>query len=235
MIDLDAVSQNSLTAYNGAIARWTRLSGTAEERQAAEYAEAQLRTFGLAARILTHDAYISLPEAASLRLIRPQEKEIFCITHSMGMPTPPSGVAAELVYAGKGALDDYAKAGATGKVALVEGRATPQHAVNATRTGARALICISRTNPRSWFRNWGTSSSPERSEIAMCISSSQSTKLSSSPASANLRWRRSSVRRWSKSSSFMCWHAWMTATRSSASRTATNSARCTGDRLRTTI
>lgn len=143
MIDLDAVSQNSLTTYNGAIARWTRLSGTAEERQAAEYAEAQLRTFGLAARILTHDAYISLPEAASLRLIRPQEKEIFCITHSMGMPTPASGVTAELVYAGTGTLDDYAKAGAAGRAALVEGRATPQHAVNATRAGVRALICIS--------------------------------------------------------------------------------------------
>ena len=102
-----------------------------------------LRGFGLATRILTHDAFISLPLSASLRLVRPQQLEISCITHSMGIPTPREGVAAELVYAGAGKLDDYAGAGAAGKMALVEGRATPQHAVNATRAGALGLICIS--------------------------------------------------------------------------------------------
>jgi len=143
VIDLDMVSQTRLVAYNKAIAQWTRLSGSAEERKAAEYAEEQLRGFGLATRILTHDAYISLPRSASLRLVGPQQREIFCITHSMGIPTPPEGVAAELVYAGQGTPDDYAAARAAGKVALVEGRATPQHAVNATRAGALGLICIS--------------------------------------------------------------------------------------------
>jgi hypothetical protein len=143
VIDLDAVSPQRLKTYNAAIAQWTRLSGTAEERRAAEYAEAQLRGFGLATSVLMHEAYISLPGPASLRVSRPHLQEIVCITHSMGIPTPASGVAAELVYAGKGMPDDYAQAGAAGKVALVEGRATPQHAVNATRAGVRGLICIS--------------------------------------------------------------------------------------------
>ena len=81
MIDLDAVSRTRLWEHNQAIARWTRLSGSTEERHAAEYAADQLRGFGLATRILTHDAFISLPLSASLRLVRPQQMEISCITH----------------------------------------------------------------------------------------------------------------------------------------------------------
>ncbi|HKV43330.1 MAG TPA: hypothetical protein VJT32_01435 [bacterium] len=90
-----------------------------------------------------HDAYISLPGAATLRLTRPEAKDIVCITHSMGIATPPDGITAALVYAGKGSADEYARAGAAGKIALVEGRATPQHAVDATRAHARRVICIS--------------------------------------------------------------------------------------------
>ncbi len=143
MIDLDTVSQTRLVAHNKAIAQWTRLSGSADEGAAAANAEEQLRGFGYTTKILLHDAYISLPGAAALRVVHPQQREVFCITHSMGMPTPPEGVAAELVYAGQGTPDDYAASRAAGKVALVEGRATPQHAVNATRAGALGLICIS--------------------------------------------------------------------------------------------
>jgi hypothetical protein len=143
MIDLDAVSQTSLMMFNRAIAQWTRLSGSADEREAAAYVEGQLKEFGYAARIVMHDAYISLPGAATLRLTRPKTKEIACITHSMGIPTPPEGVSSQIVYAGDGKLDDYARAGAAGKVALVEGRATPQHAVNATRAGALGVVCLS--------------------------------------------------------------------------------------------
>ena len=143
MIDLDAVSETRLVDHNRAIARWTRLSGTPDERAAAAYAEEHLKGCGYATRLLMHDAYISLPGTATLRLTRPQAKEIFCITHSMGIPTSPEGVAGVLVYAGKGSADEHARAGAAGKIALVEGRATPQHAVNATRAGVRGLICIS--------------------------------------------------------------------------------------------
>ncbi len=143
MTDLSAVSQDSLTRYNTAIAQWTRLSGSADERAAAEYVAGELRASGFATQVILHDAYISLPGAATLRLTSPKAQDLFCITHSMGIPTPPGGVTAELVYAAKGTLSDYAAAGAAGKVALVEGRATPQHAVNATRAGAVGIICIS--------------------------------------------------------------------------------------------
>src|SRR6516164_7926253 len=80
MIDLDAVSQASLMTFNRTIARWTRLSGSADERAAADYVEGQLKGFGYATRIVMHDAYISLPGAATLRLTRPKAREIACIT-----------------------------------------------------------------------------------------------------------------------------------------------------------
>ncbi len=143
MIDLNEVSQDKLMEFTRTIAQWTRLSGSAEERAAAEYVAGELRTMGYDVRILEHDAYISLPGKTSLRITAPQTRDVRCITHSMGRPTGPQGVTAELVYAGRGELDDYARSGAAGKFALVEGRATPQHAVNATRGGALGLVCIS--------------------------------------------------------------------------------------------
>ena len=143
MTALDSVSQAQLTEFNRTIARWTRLSGSQDEREAAAYVEDRLRAFGFAAQTIVHDAYISLPRAASLRVTAPESRNLPCITHSMGVPTGGHAVAAELVYAGKGSAEEYATAGAAGKVALVEGRATPAHAVNATRAGVLGIVCIS--------------------------------------------------------------------------------------------
>ena len=140
---LDSVSQDHLTEFNRTIAQWTRLSGSQDEREAAAYVEDRLRAFGFAAQTVVHDAYISLPGAASLRVTTPESRDLPCITHSMGIPTGGRAVTAELVYAGKGTVGEYAKAGAAGKVALVEGRATPAHAVNATRAGVLGIVCIS--------------------------------------------------------------------------------------------
>ena len=143
MAPLNAVSQDHLTEFNRTIAKWTRLSGSRDEREAAADVEDRLRSFGYAAQTIVHDAYISLPGSASLRLTHPESRDLPCITHSMGIPTGGRAVSAELVYAGKGTPEEYAKAGAAGKIALVEGRATPAHAVNATRAGVLGIICIS--------------------------------------------------------------------------------------------
>jgi len=120
VISLDAVSQAHLTEFNRTIARWTRLSGTPDERDAAAYVEEQLRLFGFAAKTVVHDAFISLPRAASLRIIAPEPRNLPCITHSMGIPTDAQPVAAEVVYAATGSPQDYARAGAAGKIAEVD-------------------------------------------------------------------------------------------------------------------
>lgn len=140
---MSAVSQSSLVENNRQIARWTRLSGSVEERNAAYYAAEQLRAAGYETRIVTHDAYISLPGATSLAVTHPAPRDVFCITHSMGRSTEPAGVAADLVDVGKGRPEDYARAGAAGKIALVDDLATPEQAVLGSRLGVAGLVFVS--------------------------------------------------------------------------------------------
>jgi hypothetical protein len=162
-----AVSREQLMAFNRTIAQWTRLSGSAEERAAAEYVAATLADMGYATTILEHDAYISLPGRAALRVLTPEERAVPCITHSMGVSTPPGGMTAELVYAGSGTAAEYAAAGAAGRVALVEGRATPQHAVAATAAGVVGIICISGPHAHEMCCSpvWGNPSEQTRAEL----------------------------------------------------------------------
>ncbi|HLW48488.1 MAG TPA: M28 family peptidase [bacterium] len=140
---LAAISEPTLTAHTREIARWTRLSGSADERDAAAYAEERLRAAGYRTRILVHDAYISLPGRAALRITHPAAREMFCITHSMARSTGPGGVAGDLVDVGKGRPEDYTRAGVAGKIALVDDLATPEQAVAASRLGAAGLIFVS--------------------------------------------------------------------------------------------
>jgi hypothetical protein len=145
-----AVSASHLAEHTRRIAGWTRLSGSEEERSAADYAEQQLRAAGYRTRVLVHDAYISLPGPAALRVTHPAPRELFCITHSMARSTGPSGVAGDLVDVGKGRPEDYARAGQTsqhgrvaGTVALVDDLATPEQAVAGSRLGVAGLIFVS--------------------------------------------------------------------------------------------
>ncbi|HLW46906.1 MAG TPA: M28 family peptidase [bacterium] len=167
MIPHNTVSQAHLTEFNRTIAGWTRLSGTSDEREATAYVEERLRSFGYASTTILHDAYISLPREAALRITRPESREVFCITHSMGIPTGAQPVSAELVYAGKGTPEEYARAGAAGKVALVEGRATPAHAVAATRAGALGIICISGRHAHEMCCSpvWGNPSESAKAQL----------------------------------------------------------------------
>ncbi|HKX16551.1 MAG TPA: M28 family peptidase [bacterium] len=138
-----AVSQANLVEYNREIARWTRLSSNEDEFRAGDYAESQLRSFGYRTQIAVHDAYISLPGPAALQVTLPAAREVFCITHSMAPSTPPGGVAADLVDVGKGRAEDYARARAAGKIALVDGLATPEQAVLGSQIGVAGLIFVS--------------------------------------------------------------------------------------------
>jgi hypothetical protein len=158
VIDLREISRDRLMEWTRAIARWTRLSGTAEERAAAEYAAGELRALGYTTRILTHPAYISLPGRAALRVTHPEQREVQCITHSMGLPTRAGGEAVELVHVGRGRVQDHIRAGAVGKFGLVDGRATPQRALDATRAGARGVVCISGRLPHEMCCSpvWGS-------------------------------------------------------------------------------
>ncbi len=182
----DQVSARSLMEYTKSIGQWVRLSGTPEELRAAQYVQGVLEGLGYESRLILHDAYISLPGKASLAVVSAggggagttgataatggagavgATWDFACITHSMGLATPPGGVEGELVYGGRGSVKDLKTAGAAGKTALIEGRATPQLAADATAAGAKGIVCISGKYPHEMCCSpvWG---SPGASTVA---------------------------------------------------------------------
>jgi hypothetical protein len=128
--------------YTRRIARWVRLSGEPDERRALEYVEGVLRGLGFTARLIDHDAYISLPGAARMEITMPAREAVPCITHAFAQPTGPEGIEGEVVFVGHGSPEEYRRGGAHGKIALVEGLAVGGKARLAEQHGAIAHIYI---------------------------------------------------------------------------------------------
>src|ERR671921_2952 len=134
---VEAVSPERLMTDTEAIARWTRLSGTQEERESFDYVEGVLRDLGLQTTRHAGWAYISLPEGAELSV---EGADVPAITHSMVPQTPEGGLELPLVYVGQGTPEDYAAKGVRGKAVLAEGIAIPGKAPAAEDAGAAACI-----------------------------------------------------------------------------------------------
>src|SRR5918997_3919797 len=134
---VEAVSPERLMTDTEAIARWTRLSGTQEERESFDYVEDVLRDLGLQTTRHAGWAYISLPEGAELSV---GGVEVPAITHSMVPQTPEGGLELPLVYVGQGTPEDYAAKDVRGKAVLAEGIAIPGKAQAAEDAGA--AVCI---------------------------------------------------------------------------------------------
>ncbi len=137
-----AVSGPQLMTYTRGIARWVRLSGEPDERRAFEHVEGVLRGFGLTTQWIDHDAFISLPGAARMEITAPGREALPCITHAFAVPTGPEGIEGDLVYAGQGTAEEYARAGARGKIALVEGLGIGGKVRGGEQQGATAQIFI---------------------------------------------------------------------------------------------
>jgi len=137
---LSAVSADELIELTAQISAEVRLSGSPEELRALRVAEAQLAAWGFQTRLLAHDGYISLPDAA--RLVVTGLGELECITHSFAVSTPPSGLVAELIDVGAGTAGDWEHPQVRGRIALVDGLATPEMARRANLAGAAAQIFI---------------------------------------------------------------------------------------------
>jgi len=120
--------------------RWTKYSGSPEERESLKYVEAEMRAYGFATRLILHDAYISLPGAASVRVANEQ---FTCITHSFSRASPPSGLNAKLVYVGAGDEDGFAGKDVRGRIVLVDGIANPAVSRRASRAGAAGQLHVS--------------------------------------------------------------------------------------------
>ncbi len=159
---LNSVSADRLMQDVEQIASWVRLSGTAEEREAFEYLEQQLREAGLQTQLLEHEALISLPEEASLIVEGADSQALDCITHSFAASTPDEGTAAPAVYAG----DLSAQPALRGRIAVIDGLAMPNVVAEAEALGAAGAVFLNRdphVHEMIVSTVWG-SPTPERME-----------------------------------------------------------------------
>ncbi len=152
------VSLDNLTRYNAEIAKGVRLSGSADEAEAFAFLAAQCRSYGMEVEQYAIDAYVSLPGAAALTVVSPEQHALTCITHSFSLATGPGGLTAPLIYVGKGAAADYAGKDVRGAVVMADGLAMPAVAHAAHRAGAAGMICV---NPEGLHEMiispvWGT-------------------------------------------------------------------------------
>lgn len=134
------VDSDRLMEATAGISRWVRLSGSTDERKAFDYVADVMREIGCDVTLHTPTCLISIPGSARLSV---NGDEFTCITHAFSTSTPEGGLERDIVYAGSGSLAELNNAGAAGKIALVEGLATPQKALDATEAGVAALVCNS--------------------------------------------------------------------------------------------
>ncbi len=140
------VSAQRLMADVDAIARWVRLSGTPDELEAFRYVQRQLRAAGCKTQVILHDAYISLPGPASLTVLplSGNQSTVPCVTHSFAASTGPDGVEGPAVSGGSGTPADLNAVRVAGRIAVVDGLATPDRVHAAQIAGAAALLFLNR-------------------------------------------------------------------------------------------
>jgi hypothetical protein len=136
----DAVNGPEMMANLREIARWVKLSGTAEELEALRFLEKRMKDYGFRANIIMHDAFISLPGKASVTV---DGRTLTAITQSFSQPSPSGGLSGVPVYLGHGTEGDFAGKDVKGRIVLVEGMATPAVSQRATNAGAAGQLHIS--------------------------------------------------------------------------------------------
>lgn len=154
---LAEVSAERLMRHARTIARWARVSGTPDERQAVDYFEAELRACGLAPSRYEFESLLGWPEAASLEVVGAGARTIPAISHALVPSTPVDGLAAELVPLGEGADADYARRPVAGKIVLLDGMPAPARVLRAQERGvAGAIFANVRLHDMCLSPVWGT-------------------------------------------------------------------------------
>jgi hypothetical protein len=135
-----SVSASRMWAHLEEFAKRVKLSGTPEELESFRYLQARLDEYGFATRLLSHDAYISLPGAAR---IETGPERPACITHSFSRPSAPGGLTGRLLPVGSGTEDDFARHDVRGRIVIVDGIASPAVSLRASRAGAVGQVHVS--------------------------------------------------------------------------------------------
>jgi Peptidase family M28 len=152
------VSRERLWEHAEAIAKWERISGTAGERSAVNYFKRRLEEYGVETALYEFDSLLGWPEKAELEVRSHGNKSVAAITHAFVPSTPPQGMEAEVVYVKGGEESDFAEAGAGGKIALVEGLASPLRVLRGRQAEVAGLIFINedRLHDMCVSPVWGT-------------------------------------------------------------------------------
>src|SRR5262245_31553643 len=151
---LPAVSADGLMEHTRAIAAWERESGTPGEAQAYDHIERALKSYGYAVERRDVEALISLPLEG--QVVLPGGAVIEGLTHAFSPST--EGLEAEVVDVGDGNPEDFARAGAAGKIALCDSLATPGKAWAAQDAGTVGQIFVNRDHLHNMIVTtiWGT-------------------------------------------------------------------------------
>lgn len=137
---VDAVSAERMMSGLETFAQWPKIAATAGEAASFAWLKQQLDEIGLATRLISHDAYISIPGPARLIV---GGRTIPAITHAMGLSSPQGGLTGELVDLGDGSRRSFEGRDIRGRIALVDGIASPGVAALATAAGAIGVVQIS--------------------------------------------------------------------------------------------
>jgi hypothetical protein len=140
---MEAVNRDNLLAVVSKVATYERLSGSADEWEAFKFIEDKMRSYGFQTSLTKHDAYISLPVSASMKVVYPEEVGMYCTTHSSSAGTPLGGVEGEAVWVGDLRQEASRQIDVRGKFAVIEGLASPDPTAWAMERGALGQIHVS--------------------------------------------------------------------------------------------
>lgn len=112
-----------------------RDTGGEGEDRTVRYLVSELEAAGAPVTVHEFDAFLSYPRDATFRTVTPTAEEFRCVTHSFARSTGPDGVTAELVLVEGG---QFVKA--RGRIALVDGLATPVTILQAGQAGCAGIV-----------------------------------------------------------------------------------------------
>lgn len=112
-----------------------RDTGGDGEDRAAFYIASELEAAGVPVVVHEFDAFLSYPRGATCRTVEPVAREFRCVTHSFTQSTGADGLTADLVLVTDGRFE-----AARGRIALVDGLATPVTILQASQAGCAGIV-----------------------------------------------------------------------------------------------
>ncbi|MGQ9781477.1 MAG: M28 family peptidase [Nitrososphaeria archaeon] len=145
-----------------------RISGTEDEAKAVDYIVAKLGEYGIRADIYRFNSLVGQPKEARVDIIYPTQTTFKAITHPFSLSTPDEGIVSEMVHVGRGSEEDFCSRMIKGKIALIDGNASPDKVWLGQTYGCIGQVYVSNEHvPHEMIVTtvWGTPSLASRDRI----------------------------------------------------------------------